>query len=89
MVVGKHRLGKTSSWVQLRLRIAGAVLLAVSASIHLDLYLTGYRSIPTIGSVADAESYRPILGFQRGIGVDYQGGSSQCIGLRPGNAQVG
>jgi len=49
MVVGRHRLGKTSSWLQLRLRIAGAVLLAVSASIHLDLYLTGYRSIPTIG----------------------------------------
>ena len=49
MVVGRHRLGKTSSWLQLRLRVAGAVLLAVSASIHLDLYLTGYRSIPTIG----------------------------------------
>jgi len=48
-VVGKHRLGKTSSWLQKRLRIAGALLLAVSASIHLDLYLTGYRSIPTIG----------------------------------------
>jgi predicted lipoprotein with Yx(FWY)xxD motif len=49
MGVGRHRLGKTSSWLQLRLRIAGALLLAVSASIHLDLYLTGYRSIPTIG----------------------------------------
>ena len=49
MVVGRHRLGKTSSWLQLRLRVAGAVLLAVSAGIHLDLYLTGYRSIPTIG----------------------------------------
>jgi predicted lipoprotein with Yx(FWY)xxD motif len=49
MVVGKHRLGKTSSWLQLRLRVAGALLLAVSAGIHLDLYLTGYRSIPTIG----------------------------------------
>ena len=49
MVVGRHRLGKTSSWLQLRLRIAGSLLLAVSASIHLDLYLTGYRSIPTIG----------------------------------------
>jgi predicted lipoprotein with Yx(FWY)xxD motif len=47
--VGKHRLGKTSSWLQLRLRVAGAILLAVSAGIHLDLYLTGYRSIPTIG----------------------------------------
>jgi len=49
MVVGRHRRGKTSSWLQRRLRVAGAVLLAVSASIHLDLYLTGYRSIPTIG----------------------------------------
>ena len=29
--------------------IAGAGLLIVSGSIHLDLYLTGYRSIPTIG----------------------------------------
>jgi predicted lipoprotein with Yx(FWY)xxD motif len=29
--------------------IAGAALLIVSGSIHLDLYLTGYRSIPTIG----------------------------------------
>jgi predicted lipoprotein with Yx(FWY)xxD motif len=32
-----------------RLRISGALLLAVSAGIHLDLYLTGYRKIPTIG----------------------------------------
>lgn len=35
--------------MELRLRIAGALLLAASASIHLYLYLTGYRSIPTIG----------------------------------------
>jgi predicted lipoprotein with Yx(FWY)xxD motif len=34
---------------QLGLRVSGAVLLAVSAGIHLDLYLTGYRKIPTIG----------------------------------------
>ena len=31
------------------LRITGAGLLAATAAIHLDLYLTGYRSIPTIG----------------------------------------
>ena len=37
------------SRLQLRLRISGALLLAVSAGIHLDLYLTGYRKIPTIG----------------------------------------
>jgi predicted lipoprotein with Yx(FWY)xxD motif len=29
--------------------MSGAILLAVSAGIHLDLYLTGYRKIPTIG----------------------------------------
>ncbi len=33
----------------LGLRITGAALLAVTGGIHLDLYLTGYRTIPTIG----------------------------------------
>ena len=33
----------------LGLRVAGAGLLAATAAIHLDLYLTGYRTIPTIG----------------------------------------
>ena len=41
--------GEHGSTPQLGLRISGAVLLAVSAGIHLDLYLTGYRKIPTIG----------------------------------------
>jgi predicted lipoprotein with Yx(FWY)xxD motif len=41
--------GGHGSTPQLGLRISGAVLLAVSAGIHLDLYLTGYRKIPTIG----------------------------------------
>jgi predicted lipoprotein with Yx(FWY)xxD motif len=44
--VGRHRRHETRG---LPLRVAGALLLAVSAGIHLDLYLTGYRSIPTIG----------------------------------------
>ena len=34
---------------RLGLRVAGAGLLAAAAAIHLDLYLTGYRTIPTIG----------------------------------------
>jgi predicted lipoprotein with Yx(FWY)xxD motif len=34
---------------QLGLRLAGAGLLAATGAIHLDLYLTGYRSIPTLG----------------------------------------
>jgi predicted lipoprotein with Yx(FWY)xxD motif len=31
------------------LRLAGGGLLVATAAIHLDLYLTGYRTIPTIG----------------------------------------
>jgi predicted lipoprotein with Yx(FWY)xxD motif len=34
---------------RLGLRAAGAGLLAATAAIHLDLYLTGYRTIPTVG----------------------------------------
>jgi predicted lipoprotein with Yx(FWY)xxD motif len=37
------------TWQQLALRVAGAGLLAATGAIHLDLYLTGYRTIPTIG----------------------------------------
>jgi len=37
------------TWQPLALRAAGAGLLAVTGAIHLDLYLTGYRTIPTIG----------------------------------------
>jgi predicted lipoprotein with Yx(FWY)xxD motif len=38
-----------SGWLQPVLRITGAGLLAATAAIHLDLYLTGFRNIPTIG----------------------------------------
>jgi predicted lipoprotein with Yx(FWY)xxD motif len=37
------------TWLQLALRAAGAGLLVATGAIHLDLYLTGYRTIPTIG----------------------------------------
>jgi predicted lipoprotein with Yx(FWY)xxD motif len=36
-------------WPVLLLRVAGAGLLIATGAIHLDLYLTGYRTIPTIG----------------------------------------
>ena len=36
-------------WRTVLLRVAGAGLLIATAAIHLDLYLTGYRTIPTIG----------------------------------------
>src|SRR5215469_8851750 len=37
------------SWPAVLLRVAGAGLLIATAAIHLDLYLTGYRTIPVIG----------------------------------------
>ena len=48
-VPGRHRKIKLGDWRQPWLRVAGALLLVVSACIHLGLYLTGYRSIPAIG----------------------------------------
>jgi predicted lipoprotein with Yx(FWY)xxD motif len=36
-------------WQRLVLRVTGAGLLLATGAIHLDLYLTGYRSVPTIG----------------------------------------
>ena len=42
-MAGTDRMWRTG------LRVAGAALLVATAGIHLDLYLTGYRSIPTIG----------------------------------------
>jgi predicted lipoprotein with Yx(FWY)xxD motif len=36
-------------WPAIILRAAGSGLLIATAAIHLDLYLTGYRAIPTIG----------------------------------------
>jgi predicted lipoprotein with Yx(FWY)xxD motif len=41
--------GPQRTWQQLVLRLAGAGLLVATGAIHLDLYLTGYRTIPTIG----------------------------------------
>ena len=45
----RSRLAGLERSRQIGLRAAGAGLLAVTGGIHLDLYLTGYRSIPTIG----------------------------------------
>jgi predicted lipoprotein with Yx(FWY)xxD motif len=36
-------------WPAVVLRLAGSGLLLATGAIHLDLYLTGYRTIPTIG----------------------------------------
>ena len=49
MLMKTEPLRTRGGWWQLGLRMVGASLLAVSAGIHLDLYLTGFRTIPTIG----------------------------------------
>ncbi|HKE66843.1 MAG TPA: hypothetical protein VKB59_19640 [Micromonosporaceae bacterium] len=38
-----------SGWPRVVLGVLGSGLLIATAAIHLDLYLTGYRNIPTIG----------------------------------------
>jgi predicted lipoprotein with Yx(FWY)xxD motif len=42
-------LAARGGWRLPLLRVTGAGLLAATAAIHLDLYVTGYRNIPTIG----------------------------------------
>jgi predicted lipoprotein with Yx(FWY)xxD motif len=48
------------------LRVAGSGLLIATAAIHLDLYLTGYRTIPTIGWLF---LLQVIAGFGLGLAV--------------------
>ncbi|HUB41041.1 MAG TPA: hypothetical protein VMA72_19525 [Streptosporangiaceae bacterium] len=48
------------------LRLAGAGLLFATAGVHLDLYLTGYRTIPTIGWLF---LLQVIAGFLVGVAV--------------------
>jgi predicted lipoprotein with Yx(FWY)xxD motif len=45
----EHPAPSARGWPQIILRVAGSGLLIATAAIHLDLYLTGYRTIPTIG----------------------------------------
>jgi predicted lipoprotein with Yx(FWY)xxD motif len=45
----EHPVPSARGWLPIILRIAGSGLLIATAAIHLDLYLTGYRTIPTIG----------------------------------------
>jgi predicted lipoprotein with Yx(FWY)xxD motif len=58
------------------LRVAGAGLLIAAGAIHLDLYLTGYRTIPTIGWLF---LLQVIAAFGLGLGM-------VAIGGRPGIA---
>jgi len=45
----EHTDRRPPGWPKVILRVVGSGLLIATAAIHLDLYLTGYRTIPTIG----------------------------------------
>ena len=55
-----------AGWPRLVLRIAGGGLLIAIAAVHLDLYLTGFRNIPTIGWLF---LLQVITGFALGLAV--------------------
>ena len=55
-----------AGWPRLALRVAGGGLLIATAAIHLDLYLTGFRNIPTIGWLF---LLQVIAGFGLGLAV--------------------
>jgi predicted lipoprotein with Yx(FWY)xxD motif len=57
---------QTSAGARLLLRVVGAGLLIATAAVHLDLYLTGYRTIPTIGALFLLQA---IVGFVLGLAV--------------------
>jgi predicted lipoprotein with Yx(FWY)xxD motif len=47
--VTEHATPSAPGWLPVILRVVGSGLLFATGAIHLDLYLTGYRTIPTIG----------------------------------------
>jgi predicted lipoprotein with Yx(FWY)xxD motif len=60
------RSGRAGRAMTAGLRVTGAGLLIAAAAIHLDLYLTGYRSIPVIGGLF---LLQVIVGFGAGAVV--------------------
>jgi predicted lipoprotein with Yx(FWY)xxD motif len=68
------------------LRVAGAGLLIAAGAIHLDLYLTGYRTIPTIGWLF---LLQVIAAFGLGLAVLAIGGRSGIAGRLAAAAGAG
>jgi predicted lipoprotein with Yx(FWY)xxD motif len=60
------RQPKSRVRARVALRLAGGGLLIATGAIHLDLYLTGYRSIPTIGWLF---LFQVIAAFVLGVAV--------------------
>jgi predicted lipoprotein with Yx(FWY)xxD motif len=68
------------------LRVAGAGLLIAAGAIHLDLYLTGYRTIPTIGWLF---LLQVIAAFGLGLAVLATGGGPVLAGRLAAAAGAG
>src|ERR1700726_2514640 len=64
-------------WRTFMLRVAGAGLLIAAGAIHLDLYLTGYRTIPVIGWLF---LLQVIAAFGLGLAVLVTGGRRVVAG---------
>jgi predicted lipoprotein with Yx(FWY)xxD motif len=62
----EHAGRQAPGWPAVILRVTGSGLLIATAAIHLDLYLTGYRTIPTIGWLF---LLQVIAGFGLGLAV--------------------
>src|SRR5579859_2588977 len=67
----EHPEPMAPGWPAVALRVSGAALLIATAAIHLDLYVTGYRTIPTIGWLF---LLQVIAGFGLGVAVLATGG---------------
>ena len=63
---GEKRREARRDRLPLVLRLSGAGLLVATGAIHLDLYLTGYRTIPTIGGLF---LFQLIVAFGLGLAV--------------------
>jgi predicted lipoprotein with Yx(FWY)xxD motif len=83
MMTAAARVGKQHAeppgpdWRTVLLRVAGAGLLIAAGAIHLDLYLTGYRTIPTIGWLF---LLQVIAAFGLGLAVLAAGGKPVIAG---------
>jgi predicted lipoprotein with Yx(FWY)xxD motif len=75
----QHAEPQGPDWRAVMLRVAGAGLLIATGAIHLDLYLTGYRTIPTIGWLF---LLQVIAAFGLGLAVLATGGRLPVIAGR-------
>ena len=84
---GKQHAGPPGpGWRTVLLRVAGAGLLVAAGAIHLDLYLTGYRTIPTIGWLF---LLQVIAAFGLGLAVLATGGRAVIAGRLAAAAGTG